>query len=232
MRGRNNATAPYENVQKVVFNPDSIHVQGPDEGINWNVGFGSACRFYPPVLHLTLSLWPSSCFISSSSSRCSMLISWLMAHLSDLHGHWPNVRWAEISSHSLSTTITVLVKNVKLALNQLITCHHWLAAFLLFLLLTDLTNYLSDLGWPMSFQGWPWPPQATPQNRHWTALVTLVWYTAGWHQLKHAAGNNILQYKELEIPFGGWALWHESKKTRPFSWEPGVHFMYKCRAKP
>ena len=32
----------YEIVQKVVFKPDSIHVQGPDKGINWNVGFDSA----------------------------------------------------------------------------------------------------------------------------------------------------------------------------------------------
>jgi len=64
---------------------------------------------------------------------------------------------SEISSHSLRT-ITVLVKNVKLALYQLISCHHWLTAFLLFLVLSNLTNYLSDLGWPqgwpMSFQGW------------------------------------------------------------------------------
>jgi len=31
----------YENVQKVFFNKDSIHVQGPDEGINLNIGFYS-----------------------------------------------------------------------------------------------------------------------------------------------------------------------------------------------
>uniref|UniRef100_A0A8P4GDI7 Ig-like domain-containing protein n=1 Tax=Dicentrarchus labrax TaxID=13489 RepID=A0A8P4GDI7_DICLA len=33
-------------------------------------------------------------------------------------------------------------------------------------MLTNLTNFLSDLGWPMSFQGWPRPNQATAQNRH------------------------------------------------------------------
>jgi len=97
-----------------------------------------------------------------------------------VHGHWPDVRWAEISSHSLNMTITALVRNVKLTLNQLICCHHWLTAFL-FLVLTNLTNYLSDLGWPqgwpMSFQGWPVTPQATPQNRH-RAQVNSGWICA------------------------------------------------------
>ena len=99
-----------------------------------------------------LSLWPSYCFINdwycldqTSSSSSSVPCSSLMAHLSDL----PNVCWPEISCHSLSTTITVSVKNGPKSADQLSSL---IDSISLVSCVDKLGNYLSDLGWPQNSQ--------------------------------------------------------------------------------